>query len=472
MKTFSAPDSQPAASRSVGFASLVLLACSATACGGGSKTNGAGPDASTSDDGGYGQSSSGGISLGGSSSGGSSGGSESGADDSGADGPSDDGSSSSSGGGEGGEDSSSGSGDSGADSGGSSSSGGSDSGADGGSSSSGGGADSGSSSSSSGGSDGGADSGGSSSSGGSDSGTDSSSSSSGGADGGGDGSSSGAMDAAADADTSTTCNLSGAWALKVAVQVTWQGTTILAAGGGTVDVWALMQGTQTGDSIATTVLPCGIGLPDFDGPAIAGPPIYGVALPDSLFDGTFLTATASSLMVSSSVPGATFTSPAEANLLGITLADPTTAAWPSLAAAQAAEVDTDMDGNPGVTALSKYGNGMVRTENDGGTYSSIPAIGTGIGGIGTADELYMALRSVIALSGTLTTCTQASGPATVSHFDSHALGCHLVGGGNCSNSQSSFVDNNSPTFAVTSATFAAQMLTNTGTCPNVRAALP
>jgi hypothetical protein len=280
------------------------------------------------------------------------------------------------------------------------------------------------------------------------------------------------MDAATDADTSTTCNLSGPWALKVAVQVTWQGTTILAAGGGTVDVWALMQGTQTGDSIATTVLPCGIGLPDFDGPAIAGPPIYGVAFPDSLFDGTFLTATASSLTVSSSAPGATLTSPAEANLLGITLADPTTAAWPGLAAAQAAEVDTDADGNPGVTALSKYGNGAVRTENDGGTYSSIPAIGTGIGGIGTADELYMALRSVIALSGTLTSCTQASGPATVSHFDSHALGCHLVGGGNCSSSQSSFVDNNSPTFAVTSATFAAQMLTNTGTCPNVRAALP
>src|SRR5580704_9043079 len=245
MKTFSAPDCRPATSRSLGFVPLVLLACCATACGGGSKTNGGGADASTSDDGGYGQPSSSGISLGGSSSGGSSGGSESGAEDSGADGPLDDGSSSSSGGGEGGEDSSGGS--------------------------------------SGGGSDSGADSGGSSSGGGSGSGADSSSSSSGGSDGGGDGSSSGIIDAATDADTSTTCNLSGPWALKVAVQVTWQGTTILAAGGGTVDVWALMQGTQTGDSIATTVLPCGIGLPDFDGPAIAGPPVYGVAFPDSLF---------------------------------------------------------------------------------------------------------------------------------------------------------------------------------------------
>jgi hypothetical protein len=236
-----------------------------------------------------------------------------------------------------------------------------------------------------------------------------------------------------------------------------------------VNLWALIQGTQSGNSIPATVLPCGLALPDFNGPTIAGSPTFGVSFPNTLFDGTFLTATPSTLTLSSSAPGAALTSSAAASLIGITFANPATAAWPSLATAQADEVDTDMDGQVGVTAPSKAGQ---RNESDSGVYSTIP-----VGLLGPeTDQLYMALRSVIALNGTLTSCTQASGPATVSHLDDHTLGCHLTTGGNCSTagnaSQAAFVDTNSPTFTVSSATFQAQLLTTTMTCPNVRAALP
>jgi len=480
MKSFHAVRPMLASRRRPLIVPFALLACCATACGGGSKTKGGetpSPDASGTYGGSGGGSSSGGYIVGGSS-----GGSESEAgEDSGSDGSGEDGSASSSGGAEeGGSDATTGSssgasdggsssGSSGADGGSSGSSGssgadgGSSSGADGGSS----GADGGSSSS---GADGGSSSG---TDGGSSSGTDSGSSSgtdSGGSSGGS--SSSGGADAAA--ETGTTCNLSGAWALKVTVQVTWSTTEILAAGSGTVNLWALVQGTQSGASFPVTVLPCGIALPDFNGPSIVGSPTFGVTFPDSLFDGTFLTATSSSLTLSSSSPGASFSSPAEANLIGIAFTNPVeddvTGAWPSLATAQGESLDTDMDTNPGVTADSKVGQ---RTEDDAGTYSAIP-----VGALGPdADKLYMALRSVVALGGTLTTCTTASGPATVSQINDHTVGCHLVAGGNCSTaggalSQAAFVDTNSPAFVVSSATFQAQLLAGSATCPNVRAGVP
>jgi hypothetical protein len=469
MKRSKACGSPFPSSRSFGFVPLALLACCATACGSGSKTNGPSLDATSGDDGSGGFSSgsssgSGSSSSGGSSSSSSSGGSGSGAvgDDSG----STDGSSG--GGADAGDAGPSDGATDGAEAG--SSSGGeadggdassSSSGGDAGdaSSSSGGGADSGdASSSSSGGGDGGDA--GSSSDGGD------ASSSSGGGDGG-DASSSDGGDSAA--DTGTICNLTGSWALKVDIQVTWPATTILGAGSGTVHLWGLVQGTQSGDTIPGTILPCGIVLPDFNGPSIINPvPTFGVTFPNSLFDGTYLTATSATVNVSSSSPGATFTSPSEANLIGITFANPATAAWPNYATAQTDAVDV-VGTIPGVTATSKVGQ---TTENDAGTYSPIP-----VGVFGPyADQLYMVLRSVVALNGTLTSCTQASGNASVSHLEDHTIGCHLAAGGTCTSTgalnQASFVDSNSPAFVVSSATFQAQLLTNASTCPNVRAALP
>jgi len=440
-------------SRAAGSVALALLACCAVACGGGgSATTISGLDASSGgSSGGYGESSSGASSSGSfsSSSGGSSGGGE--------DAPTDDGGSS------GGSASSSGSSSGDASIGDASSSGGSSSGSSSGDASVGDASSSGgSSASSSGGGSSSSSSGGGSSSSSSSGGSSSSSS------GGSSSSSSGG------ADTGTTCNLSGGWALKVAVQVTWPATAVLAAGSGTVDVWALVQGTQSGDSIPGTVLPCGITLPDFNGPAIVGSPTFGASFPDSLFDGSYLTATSSTVTVSSSTPGATFTSPAEANLLGIGFANPTTAAWPVLATAQADQVDMDADGNPGVTADSKVGQ---TTESGTGTYSGIPVSAAAAVFGPYASELYMALRSVIALDGTLTSCTQASGAATVSFLDNHSLGCQLSTGGNCTSAETTFVDTNSPHFASTggvvgTATFQAQKLTGTATCPNVKTALP
>ena len=61
----------------------------------------------------------------------------------------------------------------------------------------------------------------------------------------------------------------------------------------------------------------------------------------------------------------------------------------------------------------------------GGNYGNPPIT---MGGLANATKLYMALRSVIALDGKLenpshvASCTEASGPATVTFTDNHYPG--------------------------------------------------
>lgn len=199
------------------------------------------------------------------------------------------------------------------------------------------------------------------------------------------------------------------------------------------------------------------------------PETYGVTFPNSLFDGTDLTAVAGAINVSVSSPGATFTSPATANLIGIAFANPTTAAWPNLATAQADQVDMDVDSHPGVTATPKTG-----TPASGNAYANPPLALSLF--FPRADSLYMALRSVMTLNGTLTSCTAASGAASIAHMDDHIIGCHVAGGGACTATQISFVDGNSPVLmprtGANAPTFSAVKLTTAASCPNVRAAIP
>jgi hypothetical protein len=265
-------------------------------------------------------------------------------------------------------------------------------------------------------------------------------------------------------DAGNTCNLTGAWALKITATVSWAATGVVGAGTNqTVNFWALIQGTESGTTLSGTIVPCGIMLPDFM--SFVGGLTYGVTFPNNtIFDSGDLTPVSASLTVSSTAPGATLTTAAEANLIGINFANPATAAWPNLATAQADQVDADKDGNPGVTAIPKSGS----------PYSPIPVqlIPTVY-----ADQLYFTLRSVISLNGTLSTCTTASGNATVSHLDNHIIGCRTMAadggvGTNCTGAEAMFADMNSPALTASSAKFTASMLTTAATCPNVRAALP
>ncbi len=450
----------------LGPASLAMLACGVDACGGGSTATGSGYNAAPGSSGASSGSSSGYSSSGASSSGssGSSGSSSSSSGDDASDDAADATVSSSSSGDDGSTGSDAPTGDSttsetGASGDGSMDEGGSSSGADASDGSSSGGVEAGgSSSSSSGGAvDGGPDT----SSGGS---VDS-------------GSSSGAVDSG---DAASGCNLSGAWAVKITVHVTWPGTTLLAASPTvaaqqpTAELWALIQGTENGLSVPGTVQPCGLDLPDFGGTLL--PETYGVTFANAMWD--LQPTTTGTITVSNTSATATYTSTLNSTLIGIgttpTAWPPNDAGpgtmWPPLATAQADQIDGDNDGKNGVTATPKTG-----TPTGGILPYADPPVTSNIFALQRSDSLYMALRSVLTLNGALTSCTAASGDATVSAMDNHIIGCHVAGDAAanfCDSTETTFLDTNSPHLTPHAATFTAVKMANAATCTNVRAAVP
>ncbi len=271
-------------------------------------------------------------------------------------------------------------------------------------------------------------------------------------------------------DGGTTCDFSGVWATKLTIAVNWvpQGikSVILAPGSGTIEQWVEGTRVQTGNTTTDTSTVCGIALPDFSGTNFVGGETYGVRFPSSLFDNNYIPTFEIQGTLSDSTSTASFSTQVSASLLGITLANPTTAAWPTTVTTA---VDSDQDGNPGVTI-------DVAT---GGIYSNVPVDLSK----DRADELYVVIRQVSSLSGSATDCDHVSGTASIPKIpdtptgkygiDSHIIGCELVGGGNCSPAQTSFADGTQPVFSPSGQpTFTSVRLPAVTTCANVRKILP
>jgi hypothetical protein len=258
----------------------------------------------------------------------------------------------------------------------------------------------------------------------------------------------------------TSCDLSGTWAAKVIVQLSWPSSLALATGSGTLDIWLLLTGTQSGNSLPSTLLPCEITIPDFPSSSVAGNELYGLTFPNALFDHSpaFLPTTPAAVTLSGSAPGSTVTVPPIAFLVGVTLANPTTAAWPSTPEMVTSN-DVDQDIKTGVTTPYK----------SGGSYVSVPV---NVTKSPRADNAYLASRVVTSMSGTLASCTSIAGTATVTNFDTHILGCELAGdAGTCTQADSDFTDNNRPAYVTGAATVNLVKIANGATCATVRAAL-
>ncbi len=273
------------------------------------------------------------------------------------------------------------------------------------------------------------------------------------------------------------CDFDGTWASRLTIDVTWapQGLTgiILASGSGQIKQWIKGVRTQTGTATSDATVVCGVDLPDFQSTVVIGSETYGVRFPNSLFDGPdggggYLPTFTVSAALSGLTPGSTYATTTTAALLGITLAHPTTDPWPSTVTTS---VDMDRDGKPGVTVDTAQG----------APYSDVP---TGIPApfqpIVRANKLYLAIRQVTVVSGTVTDCDHMSGTVSIPQIsskyaiDSHVMGCALtVDGGDCSSSQASFVDNTQPVFTPSGTSdFQSVRLAAGASCADVRAALP
>jgi hypothetical protein len=223
----------------------------------------------------------------------------------------------------------------------------------------------------------------------------------------------------------------------------------LASGAGQIRQWIRGQRVVNGNNATDTTVVCGVELPDFQGTSIAAGRTFGVRFPDSLFDSGYLPAFAVSGTLSGRSPGSTYTSMPAAALLGISMANPTTDAWPT---SVTTSVDMDKDGKPGVTV-----NMATGATPEGGTYAYAPVDATQSA---YADKLYLAIRQVTAVSATVKDCTHIAGTVTIPTIagkvgiDSHVIGCEQTSGGDCTNvsfpaSGSYFVDNTQPVFTPT-----------------------
>jgi len=235
--------------------------------------------------------------------------------------------------------------------------------------------------------------------------------------------------------------------------VTWPAAGALTAGSGNLVVYALLTGTESVGAVTAGIVPCGITVPDF---ANLASQTYGLTFPTSLFDHVpdFLPTTPVTFTLVGSSPGSTFTSPAFAFVLGTTLTNPTTDPWPAVGSI--VSDDMDMDSNPGVTVPYKATAGYTLPLVDG-THSS--------------DEAYLATRLALSTSGAFTDCSDGSATVTVTHFDTHIIGCHVSGGAACSAAQSNVDDANRPLFAATTGPLTLLKIAAGSSCMTVRGAL-
>jgi hypothetical protein len=278
-------------------------------------------------------------------------------------------------------------------------------------------------------------------------------------------------------EAGTGCDFNGRWATKITIAVSWvpQGLmgVILAPGNGAIEQWIMSDRAVNGMATTDTATVCGIALPDFKSTAIVGSENYGVRFPDSLFDTpAFLPPFTIPGMLGDSTPHSSFTTSATAVLIGMTLPAAATAAWP---ATVTTDVDSDKDGEPGVSVGDATGPVLSGAS---GMYSDIPVDGFG----SRSNHLDIVIRQVTRLTGTASDCDHVSGSVTIPRIpntasgkfaiDSHVMGCDLVSGAKCSASQANFVDTTQPVFSPSGATEFTSVRMPGATCAMVRQLLP
>ena len=256
----------------------------------------------------------------------------------------------------------------------------------------------------------------------------------------------------------TVCDLNGKFALKLTTPTTWSSTPYLKSGNGTFTHWALLTLSQSGTSLSASIAICGHVIPDFASAVV--PETYGVTYANAAYDGTLMPGTSGTATLGGLGPGSSFMFARSALLVGAQLADPVNGTWPSRASLANLTADGDKDMKYGVTGSYKSGGG----------YTYVPA-----NSLATARAMrgYIATRVRFQLNGTLTSCSQSSGGATVQNIDTHTLGCRISGDSrDCSDSEADFLDTRAPSFQPQAASYQLVKIDDNLGCSAVRAALP
>jgi hypothetical protein len=252
-------------------------------------------------------------------------------------------------------------------------------------------------------------------------------------------------------------------ATHIVMNVTWPKTevkvgvikvTVVPAGSGVVHLWSRSFFEEDGNTSGVRSKSCGSVLPPIKTSAAAG----GENLLPQIPDGAWDQPTMPEFIGSATKTGNSVVASTGVALVGLTMDDPNATTWP--ARVNIGGVDHDSDGFAGLAAVPK---------TDGG-YKALPL---DLNRSARADRLDLAIRTVMTLNSTVEGCPEDyEGTANVTKFQNHIIGCHVQGGGECDDTQKSFVDNNRTVYTVTSATFTAKRVDDDASCAEVRAALP
>lgn len=270
----------------------------------------------------------------------------------------------------------------------------------------------------------------------------------------------------ADGGVAGACPAQAAFALAVHVilDATWAAGTATNKGSGQIHLWNRAKFSANGLQLTGETASCGSVLPPFTlngvGSLAAGGSMVAIDVPNSVWDTPTIPKFPNSGAISGWDPGSTINITPTIALVGLTMPDPM-AAWPASYTA-ITTVDADGDGKAGFTAIPRQGGGFVA-----------PPLQVTLFGLGpAADQVYLATRTVVQLDGKMDTCTAQSGMVTVKFFDSHVVGCHVKGAGECTPAQTDFVDTSRTNYTISGGTFTSKQVADDATCANVRDALP
>jgi hypothetical protein len=245
-------------------------------------------------------------------------------------------------------------------------------------------------------------------------------------------------------------------AIHISLSVTWPATTGASGGSATFHAWNRTKVSTTGTSFAGKTIPCGSTVPEISLSSLIGGGKVIMEIPESFWDSQSAPEDSTSGTISGWGQDSTFTLASPPALLGLTMTDPNVA-WPASYTSLTTD-DIDKDGAPGLTTFPKSGSGYVNPP--------VSIMGT------RADRVSVASRTQIDMKGAFTGCTEHSGAATAKYLDNHVVGCHVVGGSDCTATQVKFEDDNRTVYTVTSGTYVAKIVADNATCSDVRNALP
>jgi cysteine-rich repeat protein len=268
----------------------------------------------------------------------------------------------------------------------------------------------------------------------------------------------------------TPCDLTGTWGVKIVTNVNWAlRYDITQPGSGEIVSWGKIDRTMSGTTVTDRTTACGLTIPDFSADLPWGFETYGLSFPNAIFDNNTLPRVTVRGTLSSLRQGAAFTAPSMATLLGMdNVPNPETWPWPEecddtclSTQFESFLADHDQDGKPGITALPKTGAGYELPPT--GSLAPPPRV----------DAVYLAVRQVAALSGTLVNCGEIIGLAGVTAQDSRILSCrNQADGTDCESPARNILDFTKPLHRPTTATFQMKKLSSTANCAIVRSTLP